>query len=366
MLGRAWGEGRDACIVLPPGWAPPHTRVVAFQRLCFALAGRRLLACRLPPHPPTHPPTALCRAPARRSGGRRRRRRRRCGTASPTCTRSWGATGGRRGWWGRVAAAGGRRGWASAGGEGGRSGTGGLQAVAGLEARRCTSAGGRPSQGVGVEGCLAHDTLALAALHIHLCPPTTTLPLSCCLVMEFVPGSSLFRSPAAFAPGCLAATAADLGRLFTLDMLLGNPDRLRCEELAWRGNTGGLWLFFERGGGGGALAGCLWGVGTWPGIGTVCGCNGSAVYGLENCLAMQPGTGSRGRAPPCCELGRPPVQRPCLERRNALGLMPCLRLLRAGAAAACLQRTCCMRMRDAGQGGRWPSTRSCSGGRPAA
>jgi hypothetical protein len=121
-----------------------------------------------------------------------------------------------------------------------------------------------------VEGCLAHDTLALAALHIHLCPPTTTLPLSCCLVMEFVPGSSLFRSPAAFAPGCLAATAADLGRLFTLDMLLGNPDRLRCEELAWRGNTGGLWLFFERGGGGGGARWVLVGGGylarDWDGV----------------------------------------------------------------------------------------------------
>ena len=27
-----------------------------------------------------------------------------------------------------------------------------------------------------------------------------------------------------------------LGRLFLLDMLLGNGDRLPCEELGWRGN----------------------------------------------------------------------------------------------------------------------------------
>ena len=29
-------------------------------------------------------------------------------------------------------------------------------------------------------------------------------------------------------------------RLFTLDMLLGNADRLACESLGWRGNSGNL------------------------------------------------------------------------------------------------------------------------------
>ena len=32
------------------------------------------------------------------------------------------------------------------------------------------------------------------------------------------------------------------GRLFLVDMLLGNPDRLPCEALAWRGNPANvLW-----------------------------------------------------------------------------------------------------------------------------
>lgn len=91
--------------------------------------------------------------------------------------------------------------------------------------------------------------------------------------MEFIPGQCLFKSlpalaqlgpPAAalHASGALggalhahangvvhaggggggashlADTAEDLGRLFTLDMLLGNPDRLPCRELGWRGNPG--------------------------------------------------------------------------------------------------------------------------------
>lgn len=72
---------------------------------------------------------------------------------------------------------------------------------------------------------------------------------SCCLVMEFIPGGCLFQHPDAFAPAKrLRQTAEDLGRLFTLDMLLGNADRLHCRELAWRGNpenilyaTAGRW-----------------------------------------------------------------------------------------------------------------------------
>ncbi|KAI3425893.1 hypothetical protein D9Q98_007866 [Chlorella vulgaris] len=59
---------------------------------------------------------------------------------------------------------------------------------------------------------------------------------SCCLVMEFIPGSCLFRSQQAFLPCHLHQTAEDLGRLLTLDMLLGNADRLHCDELSWRGN----------------------------------------------------------------------------------------------------------------------------------
>eukprot|EP00887_Chlorella_sp_A99_P007916 scaffold12.g7916.t1 len=59
---------------------------------------------------------------------------------------------------------------------------------------------------------------------------------SCCLVMEFIPGRGLFKSEEAFAPGVVLATAQDLGRLFTLDQLLGNSDRLPCDALGWRGN----------------------------------------------------------------------------------------------------------------------------------
>ncbi|KAL4432560.1 hypothetical protein ABPG77_000497 [Micractinium sp. CCAP 211/92] len=71
---------------------------------------------------------------------------------------------------------------------------------------------------------------------------------SCCLVMEYIPGGCLFKQPAAFAGERLQRTAEDLGRLFTLDMLLGNADRLHCRELGWRGNpeniiyaTAGRW-----------------------------------------------------------------------------------------------------------------------------
>lgn len=61
--------------------------------------------------------------------------------------------------------------------------------------------------------------------------------------MEFIPGQCLFKSlPALAGAGALPATAEDLGRLFTLDMLLGNADRLPCLELSWRGNPGALWM----------------------------------------------------------------------------------------------------------------------------
>lgn len=45
----------------------------------------------------------------------------------------------------------------------------------------------------------------------------------------------------------------DLGRLFTLDMLLGNPDRLPCAELGWRGNPGARRGQARRRVGGGGL-----------------------------------------------------------------------------------------------------------------
>ena len=57
--------------------------------------------------------------------------------------------------------------------------------------------------------------------------------------MEYIPGGCLFKAAPAWSGGAqLAQTAEDLGRLFTLDMLLGNADRLHCDELGWRGNPG--------------------------------------------------------------------------------------------------------------------------------
>ncbi|DBA96975.1 TPA: hypothetical protein ACH3X1_001299 [Trebouxia sp. C0004] len=59
---------------------------------------------------------------------------------------------------------------------------------------------------------------------------------ACMLVMEYVPGSALFAVHGPFQAEKLEQTAADLGRLFLLDMLLGNADRFPCEALGWRGN----------------------------------------------------------------------------------------------------------------------------------
>jgi hypothetical protein len=71
--------------------------------------------------------------------------------------------------------------------------------------------------------------------------------------MEYVHGKQLMSSagagansassPESAGAGAFAAerageTAEALGRVFVLDMLLGNPDRLPCQRLTWRGNPG--------------------------------------------------------------------------------------------------------------------------------
>ncbi|KAG7668281.1 hypothetical protein Ndes2526B_g00995 [Nannochloris sp. 'desiccata'] len=69
------------------------------------------------------------------------------------------------------------------------------------------------------------------------------------LVMEYIPGKCLFRTPMPFQPLSAAQnTFSDIGRLFALDTLLGNADRLSCQALGWRGNpenilcaTSGRW-----------------------------------------------------------------------------------------------------------------------------
>jgi len=57
------------------------------------------------------------------------------------------------------------------------------------------------------------------------------------LVIELVNGPPLSRATAAFAdPPTASATAASLARLFALDLILANADRLPCACLGWRGN----------------------------------------------------------------------------------------------------------------------------------
>ncbi|CAL8468092.1 g7631 [Coccomyxa elongata] len=68
----------------------------------------------------------------------------------------------------------------------------------------------------------------------------------CMLVMEYIPGRGLFQLQEPFQPPQILRTAEDLGRLFLLDMLLGNADRLPCEALGWRGNPHNV-LFCDSG-----------------------------------------------------------------------------------------------------------------------
>eukprot|EP00803_Ostreobium_quekettii_P002330 evm.model.scf_303EXC.1 EVM.evm.TU.scf_303EXC.1 scf_303EXC:1395-14605(+) len=64
--------------------------------------------------------------------------------------------------------------------------------------------------------------------------------MPCMLLMEFVKGKPLLEVDEAFKDPYLESTMHDLGRVFLLDMLLGNPDRLPSRDLAWRGNAGNL------------------------------------------------------------------------------------------------------------------------------
>ena len=63
----------------------------------------------------------------------------------------------------------------------------------------------------------------------------------CLLLVGFVPGSALGSSATAFDPSPhLDATAEELGRVFLLDMVLCNPDRMACQTLGWRGNPNNI------------------------------------------------------------------------------------------------------------------------------
>eukprot|EP00930_Biecheleria_cincta_P069110 TRINITY_DN56892_c0_g1_i1.p1 TRINITY_DN56892_c0_g1~~TRINITY_DN56892_c0_g1_i1.p1 ORF type:complete len:693 (-),score=150.86 TRINITY_DN56892_c0_g1_i1:130-2157(-) len=62
------------------------------------------------------------------------------------------------------------------------------------------------------------------------------------LLLQFVPGENLEKETDAFKPERLANSCRALGRLWVLDLLLGNLDRLPVKSLNWRGNPGNvLW-----------------------------------------------------------------------------------------------------------------------------
>lgn len=62
------------------------------------------------------------------------------------------------------------------------------------------------------------------------------------LLLQFVPGENLEKEADAFRPERLANSCRALGRLWVLDLLLGNSDRLPVKSLNWRGNPGNvLW-----------------------------------------------------------------------------------------------------------------------------
>ena len=68
----------------------------------------------------------------------------------------------------------------------------------------------------------------------------------CALAQRFVVGAPFFASPPRRSPPLPRRARGDLaealGRVFVLDCLLGNADRLPCAEMGWRGNAGNLLL----------------------------------------------------------------------------------------------------------------------------
>ncbi|XAR50379.1 Phosphoprotein phosphatase [Bertholletia excelsa] len=65
----------------------------------------------------------------------------------------------------------------------------------------------------------------------------------CLLLMNYIHGSPLLDSSHAFDTREAAErTAAALGRILMLDLVIRNEDRLPCRQLGWRGNYGNLLL----------------------------------------------------------------------------------------------------------------------------
>ncbi|XP_010251326.2 PREDICTED: dual specificity protein phosphatase PHS1-like isoform X1 [Nelumbo nucifera] len=68
----------------------------------------------------------------------------------------------------------------------------------------------------------------------------------CLLLMNYIHGSPLLESLNAFEPRESAGkTAAALGRILVLDLVIRNEDRLPCRQLGWRGNSTNL-LFSDK------------------------------------------------------------------------------------------------------------------------
>ncbi|XP_020593145.1 dual specificity protein phosphatase PHS1 [Phalaenopsis equestris] len=68
----------------------------------------------------------------------------------------------------------------------------------------------------------------------------------CILLMNYVHGSPLLKNSQAFnSLEAAGSTAAALGRILLLDLIIRNEDRLPCNQLGWRGNPGNL-LFVDK------------------------------------------------------------------------------------------------------------------------
>jgi predicted protein tyrosine phosphatase len=66
------------------------------------------------------------------------------------------------------------------------------------------------------------------------------------LLLEHIPGSPLNTSLEAVAPSEIQHSSHTLGKILALDMILGNPDRLKCSRLSWPGNPSNL-IYCKKG-----------------------------------------------------------------------------------------------------------------------
>eukprot|EP00931_Biecheleriopsis_adriatica_P072731 TRINITY_DN47146_c0_g1_i1.p1 TRINITY_DN47146_c0_g1~~TRINITY_DN47146_c0_g1_i1.p1 ORF type:complete len:680 (+),score=196.20 TRINITY_DN47146_c0_g1_i1:106-2145(+) len=88
----------------------------------------------------------------------------------------------------------------------------------------------------------------LSAAAAEVCPSLSEVlqKKQSMLLLQYVPGSNLEKEEVAFQPERLADSCRALGRLFVLDLMLGNSDRLPLNSLNWRGNPGNvLWQACE-------------------------------------------------------------------------------------------------------------------------